>query len=90
MATSLNVRRIGSFKNETNKHVMLPLYLLRRTPNGELANTFIRRELHSVDNLAADMLFGTDIFGLEGIIINLREKIAYVSSCAIILEIDAK
>ena len=36
------------------------------------------------------MLIGTNIIGPEGIIINLREKKAYVSSYAIILEIDTK
>ncbi len=68
----------------------LSLYFLRQTPNGELEYACIRRELHLVDGLAANMLIKTNIISPEGIIINLREKTAYVLSCAITLEIDAK
>ncbi len=66
------------------------LYLLGQTPNGELEYTYIHRDLHLVDGLTANMLIRTDIIGLEGIIINLREKTAYISSYAITLEIDTK
>ncbi len=89
MATPLKVRKIGFSKHETNEYVALPLYLLGRTHNRELEYAFIRRERHFVDSLGTNLLIGTNIIGPEGIIINLTEKTAYVSSCPITLKIDA-
>ncbi len=90
MATLLKVKKIGSSKYESNEYVALPLYLLRRTPNGEPEYACICRELYFVDDFTANMLIRIDIIGPEDIIINPREQTTYISSCAIILEIDEK
>lgn len=74
MATPLTVRGIYSFKHETNEYMVVSLCFLGRTPNGELVYGCIHRKLHLVDSLAANILIGTDIIGLEGIIINLEKR----------------
>lgn len=90
MATLFKIRGISSSKYETNEYVKLFLYLLGQTPNRELAYACINKELHFVGGFAANILIETDIIGPKSIIINLREKTVYVSSCAITLDINAK
>ncbi len=64
------------------------LYSLEKTPNGELVYTSIHSILHLIDGPTANIMIGTDIIGLEGIIIILTKKSAYVSSYVITFETD--
>ena len=94
MASPLPVRGIGISKHETSEYVTVPIYLpgVQDTgPNsGSKALACIRRELHLVDNLRANMLVGNDILGPEEIVINIYQKKATVGSCGMTIEIDAR
>ena len=90
MATPLSVRGIGSSKHETGEYVCAPLYLIGTKDDDSPAYACLRRELHLVDGLKANMLIGNDIIGPEGILIDISKGSVYISSCGIKLMVDAK
>lgn len=75
IALPLPVRGIGISKHETSEYITVPIYLLGVQDTGSKSESkalaCIRRELHLVDNLRANILVGNDILGPEEIIINI-------------------
>lgn len=90
MVSPLKVRGNSSSRNETDKYVTVPLYLLGEKNNSAKAYAYIWRELHLVNGLKTNILIGNDIIKPEGILIDISSKSTYVSSCKIKFWIDTK
>jgi len=56
------------------------LYLYRSL-RGEQAIAVIKREVHLVDNLAANLLIGVDILAPEAIEINMKNELMTLGNC---------
>ncbi len=81
MATPLNVRGLGTNKHETSEYIIASIYFAGKNPQGKPVRGVIRREVHLVDNLKANMLIGNDILGPEGISIDGANSKATIASC---------
>jgi len=54
---------------------------LYRSLRGEQATAVIKREVHLVDNLAANLLIGINILAPEAIEINIKNKLMTLGNC---------
>ena len=81
MAPPLKVRGIGASKHETDEYILEPLYFPAISENGQRVVVPIKRELHLVDKLRANILIGNDIIGPEGITMDIAKEKAYVPGC---------
>jgi len=70
MSTPQRVRGLGNNKHDASSYTMMDFYLPGQ--NGIIAH--FRREIHIVDDLAANILFGIDIAVPEGWIIDLDDQ----------------
>lgn len=89
MTSPLKVRGVGSSKHETSEYITQDLYFPGTDAKGNEVLACIRRELHIVDELRAKMLIGNDIIGLEGIVIDVANKEAYIGSCKTKIKVTA-
>ena len=77
MASPISVRGIGSTDHKTNEYVLLDFYILHK----DNRTAHLRRELHVVEELHANILIGIDIMGPEGIVLDVNSKTAIIKSC---------
>lgn len=77
----LKVRGIGTSKHETDKYVLEALYFPAISDKGQQVIACIRRKLHFVDNLRANILIGNDVIGPKKITINMAKEKAYILGC---------
>lgn len=90
MATPLKVRGMGTSKHKTDEYVLETLYFPAISNEGQQVVACIRRELHLVDNLRANILIGNDIIDAEGITIDIAKEKAYIPGCKATVPITAK
>lgn len=90
MASLLQVRGIGSFQHDSDEYVTIPLYFLRKDKDGQTVYASMERELHLVDGLKANMLVENNILGPKQFSINIAGRSAFIASCKVYLNIDAK
>ena len=77
MASPMKVRGLGSSSHAAGDYVELDLYL----PADHDRTAVIRREIHVVDDLKANILIGTDILVPEQINMLLSQRKAVIGSC---------
>ena len=76
MASSISVRGIGTINHNTHEYVLLDIYI----PGIDRRIARIRREVHIVEELRANILVGVDIMGPEAITIDIGKKTAVIHS----------
>ena len=81
LPTPLPVRGIGSNKHFTNEFVLQDIYVPAKNDKAEDITLHFYRELHIVDDLKAGILIGTDIMGIENVVLDLPQRTAIIGSC---------
>ena len=76
----LSVRGIRSTKYQTDEYIITPLYFSSTQDGNNKVLTYIRKEIHLVNNLRAKILIGNDIIAPEGFVINITNKKANIKS----------
>ena len=89
MASPLKVRGLGTNRHETWEYAICDIHL-PGTKEGLSATSVLRREVHLVDNLKANMLLGNDIIGPERIILDVAKKIAHIGSTGASIPLDVR
>lgn len=90
MPVSLNVRGIGVFKHKLSNFALTTVYIPGLDRNGREVYTSITCELHLVDGLKINMLIGNNLLCTEGFIINFSSSSAFIHSCSIRININAR
>jgi hypothetical protein len=81
MTTLLNVRGLDINKHETSKYVIVIIYFLRKSREKKSVREVIRREIHLMNDLKANMLIDNDILEPEEIFIDEVNSKATIFSC---------
>ena len=71
----------------TDKYVLVPIYLLAVKPNGIRVLYRIVKEIYLVSNLKIYMLIDNDIISLEKIVLDVSKNKAYIGSYDITADI---
>lgn len=90
MSSSLRVKGLGSSMHNTDEYVLVPMYLPAKKEDGVKVLCCIRREIHLVKDLKANMLMGNDILGPERIILDMGKGNAFIGSCGSTIEISTR
>ena len=89
MATPLKVRGLGTHRHESSEYAICDIHL-KGEKDGKPVTSVLRREIHLVDNLKANMLIGNDIIGSEGIVIDPVKKQAFITSTGATIPIEVR
>lgn len=89
MATPIIVRDIGSNRHSTDEYAILSMYF-EGSKEGKPVQAHIRREVHLVDELKANILIRTDVLGPEEVVLDLGKKKAFIGSCKVTIPIQVK
>jgi hypothetical protein len=81
MITSLNVKELRINKHETFEYIIAIIYFLRKFIEEKLIREIIRREVHLMNDLKANMLIDNDILDSEKIFINDVNSKVIIASC---------
>ena len=79
MTSPLKVRGLGSKMHETWEYAVADIYL-PDTKNGKEVISVLRREIHLIENLKANMLLGNDVIDSEKIVLDVTKKSAVIGS----------
>ena len=90
MASEITVRGIGADKHRTDEYVISPIYFRGTDNNGRQVQACIRREIHLVKGLKANILIGTDILTPEQFVLDLKKGVAVIGSCSVTIPIASK
>jgi hypothetical protein len=90
MITSLNVRKLNTNKHEIWEYIIVIIYFLEKINQEKFVREVIRQEVHSVDNLKANMLIDNDILESEDIFIDDVNNKAIIFSCNMIISIEIR
>ena len=90
ISTPLKVRGIGALKHKSAQFVELFLFLSREDNKGQKIYAFIRRELHLVEGLRANILVDNDILAPESFVLNIGLGHTLVGSCGVKIAIRAR
>ena len=89
MATPLTVRGISSDQHQTADYAIVPMYFLGQK-DGKTVKGMIRREVHLIDNLKANMLIGNDVTGPEKWNMDYIQNQAVIGSCGVTIPLDIR
>ncbi len=89
MATPLEVRGLGTTKHRSFEYAISDIYI-PGWKNEQKVIAHIRREIHLVDDLKANMLIGNDIIEPEGIVIDAKKREMHIGSCDITAKVEIK
>ena len=90
MAVLLKVRGIGASKHEIDEFVSMPIYFLGVDEHKPPVYARIYRQMHLVEGLKAKMLVKNNIIAPEGIMIDLANSTAFITSCNVRIAITAR
>jgi hypothetical protein len=80
MITLLNVRDLDTNKHQTSKYFIVTIYFTEKLEEKSVRE-FIRRKVHLINNLKANMLIDNDILRSEDIFIDEANNKATIVSC---------
>ena len=89
MATPLKVRGLGTHRHESSEYAICDIHL-KGEKDGKPVTSVLRREVHLVDNLKANMLIGNDVIGSEGIVIDPVKKQAFITSTGATIPVEVR
>lgn len=90
MPTFLKVKDTRSLKYNSDRFVTISLYFFAKNSIGQTIYICKKSELHLIDSFKANILIDNYILGLEQILIDIVDKIVFVASCKININIDTK
>lgn len=90
MPVSLEVRGIGAFKHKLGHFTLTTFYIPSTNKKGCEVYASITCELYLVEGLKANMLIRNDVLCNKGFAINLYNSSAFIYSCGIRTNINAK
>lgn len=90
MPVPLKVRGIGASKNKSGDFAFTTIYIPGIDEKGHKVYMSINCELHLVDGLKTNMLVGNDVLCIEGFAINLSTSSAFIHSCGVKIDINAR
>ncbi len=88
MATRITVRCLGANQYATDQYAIADIYISAKDGQGQEVIVHIRREIHLVEELKANMLVGTDIMTPEQFVLDLNKKTAFIGSCSYSFDLD--
>ena len=88
MATPIMVRGLGANKHTTDQYAIADIYIPAKDGQGQEVTAHIRREIHLVEELKANMLVGTEIMTPELFVLDLSKKTAFIGSCSYSFDLD--
>lgn len=90
MATPLKVRGLGTNRHETSQYGIYDMYHHGKDKDGNPVVSKIRREVHLVKDLKANMLIGNDVLGPEGFVMDLGKGEAYIGSTGVTIPLEVR
>lgn len=75
------MRKIGSTLHITNRYIFTPIYFPAVDENGQAILAEIKKEIHIVKDLKAQMLIRNDVLVPEEFAIDLKDQKATIHSC---------
>ncbi len=90
MITSLNVRELNINKHEIWEYIIAIIYFSEKIKQEKLIRKVIRREMHLIDDLKANMLIDNDILEFEDIFIDDVNNKATIVNCDMIILIEIR
>ena len=90
ISSSLKIRGVGSSQHETSEYLITPCYFLGINKQNNKVLTCIRREIHIVNGLRANMLIKNDFIGPKEIIIDVVKEKTYIDSCKTSIMVTAR
>lgn len=88
MATPITVRGLRVNKHVTDQYTISDIYILAKNCQRQLVTAHIRREIHLVLDLKANMLVGTNIMTPEHFVFDVNKKTAFIGSCSCLFNLD--
>lgn len=88
ISTPLKVKGIGFSKHKSEEFATLFSYFHGIDGTGKLVYASMRCEIHLVEGLQANLLFGYDIISQENFIIDIKKKSTLIGSCRVTILIS--
>ena len=79
MATPLKVRGLDTQRHESYEYAICDIHM-KGTKNGKPVTSVLRREVHLINNLKANMLINNDVIDAEGIVVDPVKKKTFITS----------
>jgi len=89
MTTSLEVRSLETIKHQSFEYAISNLYIPSRKDEQDIT-VHIRREVHLVDNLKANMFIDNDVIEPKSIVIDVKKREVYIDNCDVTTHVEIK
>ena len=89
MTISISVRDLDVDKHMTVEYVILSMYFSDQK-NDNSIRVKITKEIHLIDNLKTNMLFGNNVIESEKIDVNIFKKTIYIESCEVTASLEIR
>ena len=89
MITSLKIRELNINRHESWKYVICDIHFVD-IKNDKFVISILRREVHLIDNLKANMLINNDVLDFENIIIDSIKKQIHIINIDVIISMNIR
>ena len=89
ITSSLSVRSVENNRHQTNEFIIIEIYLSDQKDRVNVIVS-VRRKLHVIDDLRANMLIDNDIIDFERITLDIVDKTVHIANCEVDISVQSR